>query len=73
MKRNKVCTAEVWCELLNGDMKKLTPIEVKKISTALSKLTNWVESEEKINFGTDYGLQKAFVRKEDEDDESIFD
>ena len=73
MKRNKVCTAEVWCEMLNGDMKKFAPAESKKINTALSKLTDWVETEDKIQFGTDYGLQKAFVRKVDDDDDSIFD
>lgn len=69
MKRTRVCTAEIWCEMMNGDIKRLMPMENKKITTALSTMDDWVESEDKFHFGVDYGWQKAFVRKTVDDDD----
>lgn len=66
-KREKICTAEIWCELLGGEMKRLTPYESKNIVDALMCLTDWMPYKgngEKLFFGSAYGSQKAFVRKD---------
>lgn len=62
-KRNKICTSEIWLELLGGDVKKLTPYESKNIVESLLSLTEWEPSQEKLFFGKAYGRQKAFIRK----------
>ena len=51
IQRQKICTAEIWCELLGGDMKKLTPYESKNIIDALMSLQDWEQyhsNEEKL-------------------------
>lgn len=65
MKREKVCIVEIWCELMGGDIKRLSAYESKNILNALSCIDGWQAYEhngEKLNFGESYGLQKAFVR-----------
>lgn len=67
MKRKKVCIVEIWCELMGGDIKRLSAYESKNILTALSAIDGWQAYEhngEKLNFGESYGLQKAFIKVE---------
>lgn len=74
MKRNKTCTAEIWCEVLNGDLKKLNPYETGKITTLLNSLEDWMPYEnsgEKMDFGDSYGLQKAYVRRNEAEQSKI--
>lgn len=78
IRRDKICVMEIFCELLGGEMKKLTLAKSQEIFDALLKVDGWEEYKnygEKLDFGTGYGLQKAFIRKnveekelEDEDD-----
>ena len=71
--REKVCASEIWCELLGGDMKKLSPYEIHNITDSLLSLTDWEPSQEKLFFGSAYGRQKAFIRKKaDENDDFDF-
>ena len=66
IQREKICTAEIFCELLGGDMQRLKPYESKNIFDALMSLKDWEQyknNEEKLFFGAAYGMQKAFVRK----------
>ncbi|MBQ6144012.1 MAG: hypothetical protein IJI84_06030 [Clostridia bacterium] len=70
-KRDKVCATEIWCELLGGDMKKLSPYEIHNITDSLLSLSDWEPSTEKLFFGSAYGRQKAFVRKKVEDDDDL--
>lgn len=68
--RDKVCTAEIWCELKGGDMKKLTAWDIKAINTTLAKLEDWMPYDNNgntLDFGKGYGMQKAFVRRRKED------
>ena len=65
-KRKKICVAEIWCELLGGDMKRLTAYESKNILDALDCLSEWKAYKsygERLFFGSAYGMQKAFIRK----------
>lgn len=69
--RDKICTAEIWCELKGGDLKKLTAWDIKAITNTLSSLDDWIvydNNGEKLSFGKGYGLQKAFVRRKRDDD-----
>ena len=71
MRRDKVCTLEIWCEIFGGDLKKMSPYESSKISTVLGMIENWIPYEnngEKLSFGDMYGMQKAYVRKVEESD-----
>ena len=63
--REKICVAEIWCEMLKGDMRNLNSHRVNNIYNALLALEGWQpykNNREKLEFGTGYGLQKAFVK-----------
>ncbi|UOQ93399.1 virulence-associated E family protein [Halobacillus shinanisalinarum] len=65
--RDKVCAMEIWVELFEGDPKQLNPTQAREINDILRKMDGW-ESYEKsrgrLRFGKYYGVQKAFVKKE---------
>ncbi len=60
--RSKVCTMEIWCELLDGDPKNLLPIKAKEIRSILENLEGWEKHSDKLRFGTGYGAQRAYFR-----------
>lgn len=65
--REKVCAAEIWCELLKNDIKHLNPFEARKITAVLNKMPRWEKHKKgtgKLYFGKIYGHQTAYVRKE---------
>ena len=64
MRRDKVCVLEIWCELLNGDPKQLTPLQSREINDILRSLPGWERAKNPLNFGSAYGRQRAYVRKE---------
>ena len=66
--RNKICSAEIACELLGDDLRNLTSHTVKSINDAMFALKDWTpyqNNSEKLFFGAAYGMQKAFVRNID--------
>lgn len=67
VKRDKVCAAEIWVELFEGDRADLNPFKSKEINDILRSMEGWAEydgSEDgKVRFGKHYGKQRAFVRK----------
>lgn len=71
IQREKICAMEIWCELLGGDMKKFAPYEIKNITDALLTLNDWEFCPKKLQFGANYGYQRAFVRKKVEDDDDL--
>lgn len=64
MLRTKVSVIEIWCELLNGDPKQLTPLQSREINDILRSLPGWERAKNPLNFGAAYGRQRAYVRKE---------
>jgi putative DNA primase/helicase len=65
--RDKVCAMEIWVELFQGDPKAMTPIAAREINEILRKLEGWIpypKGTGKLRFGKNYGLQRAFVRKD---------
>lgn len=65
IKRNEVCTQEVWCELFSGDLKRLTPVETREIKDIIRNTPGWVEMPSPRSFGKQYGRQRWFKRVEE--------
>ena len=64
--RNKICTIEIWCELLGGDMKTLDSYNRREIRETMDNLDDWVRassSQGRKRFGKLFGVQRAWVRK----------
>lgn len=61
--RTKVCTMEIWCELLDGDPKSLLPVKAKEIRSILENLEGWEKHSSALRFGAAYGTQRAYFRK----------
>lgn len=71
-KRNKVCAAEIWVELFDGDARQLNPAVSREINDILKKIEGWGPYENgrgRLRFGRIYGLQTAFIREENLSDE----
>lgn len=64
MIRTKISVIEVWCELFNGDPKQLGPLQSREINDILRSLSGWERAKSGLRFGTVYGTQRAYVRKQ---------
>lgn len=62
VKRDRVCALEIWVELLQGDVKKLTRATAIEINDVLRKTEGWYQPKNSIRFML-YGKQKGFKRK----------
>ncbi|HBE2210373.1 hypothetical protein JFL08_15440, partial [Enterococcus faecalis] len=64
--RNKICIAEVWNELYNGDSKNIHPAKAAEIRQVLSHLSGWEKNSKgnkgRLRFGPGYGVQVAYLR-----------
>lgn len=63
--RTRVCPLEVWCELLEGNMRNFNGVERKRVREILDELPGWHlyrEGGRKLSFGKLYGLQRAYLR-----------
>lgn len=60
IRRDRVCSAEIWCELFNNKIEEMSPYNTKFIHTVLLGLGTWVRT------GTlsykKYGNQRSYVR-----------
>lgn len=73
MAREKVCALEIWVELLNGDIKMFNRNIAREINDILSRAEGWKsysKSTGRLRFGSEYGVQKAFVRISNEEKEA---
>lgn len=64
MKKQKTCVMEIWCELFKGDPKALTPILSREINDILRSLDEWEPAKGGLRFGKNYGIQRAYIRKQ---------
>ena len=62
VERDKICAAEIWCELFQGDIKQLTNAQSREINNILAKLPEWEKCDRKA-FGAGYGRQRCYVKK----------
>lgn len=60
--RDKVCVAEVWCELLGQDKSRIDTRAQRRIGQILSSAPGWERAKSTARFGL-YGTQKAWRRK----------
>ena len=61
--RNEICAAEVWCELLGGQIKDMTTWNTKDVHNLLRRVTGW-EYTDKYKRYKLYGRQKVYVRSD---------
>lgn len=64
MRRDKVCVAEVWCELFEQKFGNIKPIESREIGDILRSLPDWEPGRSNMHFG-EYGKQRGYTRKSD--------
>lgn len=68
--RDRVCALEVWCECLNNDMKRFPAMDRREINDILRNLDGWKNYDGNqrgtLRFGKIYGLQRAYMREEDD-------
>ncbi len=57
--RGAICAAEIWAELLHGDIKHMDQRQARRINGVLRKLDGWNPA----HIRTAYGTQRGFVRK----------
>lgn len=64
--RTRVCPAEIWCEMLGGDLKRFSASDRKDIRDALNKLPGWEvykNGQTGLSFGKYYGRQRSYIKK----------
>lgn len=59
--RDKVCLAEIWVEMLGGDMTRFDFHSKKRIADAMNKIPWWVKGTTS-RFGSSYGTQKCWKK-----------
>ena len=60
VKRDRICAAEVWCELLGGDLKNMNRGQANEINNVLRNMPEWMPSGP-VRF-KGYGVQRGFKR-----------
>lgn len=61
--RDRICAAEIWCELYGKNMSDMKKADAREINAALSRLNGWRRSEKVLYFGpysTQRGCEKRF-------------
>ena len=64
-KRKFVCIPEIWCECLGKDRESMSRYNTREINELMRSLRNWKHVNSTKNFGSIYGKQKYYARKED--------
>ena len=62
VERDRICAAEIWCELFNGSLRDMTVLNTKEINAVLYRLSEWQPYTRALRFGP-YKVQRGFVRK----------
>lgn len=60
--REKVCAAEIWCEVFDKRFGDLNNYEAKEINKMLDRLPEWTKNKQPNNFGRLYGRQRGYRR-----------
>ena len=62
--RDRVCAVDVWCEAFGGDAKYFKRQDAQEINAIIEKTEGWKRAAKGLRFGTAYGMQKGFIRRE---------
>lgn len=69
IQRDRVCSLEIWTELMRGDIRRFPYVERRELNDILRRLPGWVKYEGNkdghLRFGREIGKQRAFIRMED--------
>lgn len=66
MPQSKVCSLQVWYEVLNGN-RKAQQVELREINEAIRLLPDWYSVPKAHWFDTNYGVQRGFSRFNNEE------
>jgi putative DNA primase/helicase len=64
VQRDKICIAEIWCEVLGGHQKEMNHFNTKPIHHIMQRMPGWIESPGNKKRFKIYGVQKAYVRSQ---------
>ncbi len=64
VRRDKVCIAEIWNECFGGDYKQIRHADIAEIGGILNSLEGWEKMKSTARFGSGYGTQKGYKRKQ---------
>lgn len=62
VERDRISAIEVWCELLEGEMKNFTQTQAREINAVLSKMPGWKKCRGP-SFGKEYGRPRGFLKE----------
>ncbi|MBL4937613.1 virulence-associated protein E [Clostridium sp. YIM B02515] len=62
MERDRICSVEIWCECLGGDLKYMRRADSVEINSILEKLPGWKRLNTLYRFGSAYGHQRGFIK-----------
>jgi len=62
MERDRICAAEIWCELFENKKGSSRPVDTKEINDIIRLIGGWGVTTDRIRFGGDYGIQRGFRR-----------
>lgn len=66
VQRNRVCVAEIWCEVFNKDLASIKRFDMDDMHALLNRIDGWERYQENKSGKTKfpiYGVQRAYVRK----------
>lgn len=66
IKRDKVCTMEIWCELFGRDPSSMRKADSYEINAILRKIEGWEKCDKMITIPI-YGKQRVYVRRNKKD------
>ena len=61
VERDRVCSLEIWVELLNGDAKRFPAPDRREINDVMRRLPGWV-GPKRLRFGSVYGSQNGYLK-----------
>lgn len=62
IQRDRVCVAEIWCEVFNGALRDLSRLKAKELHEIMRNMEGWREYKTKLRFG-EYGIQRGYERE----------
>ena len=61
VERDRICAAEVWCELFNGSVKDAKVMDTREINAIIASADGWKRCDTTKRFGP-YSVQRGFIR-----------
>ncbi len=61
VERDRICAAEIWCELFNNEWKYMQRRDTAEINSIIGTLHGWKKYDKAMRF-SDYGVQKGFIK-----------